>query len=68
MFWKHHPAVKRLRAANPEAIDTHFIDMLNLMFSADLQVRPKTVQEVFSHVYFNDVDFTDISYAQKGLQ
>ena len=68
MFWKYHPTVKRLLTTNPEAIDDDLIDLLNHMFSVDLQVRPKTIQEVFSHVYFNDVDFTDISHAQQGLQ
>ena len=43
LFWKHQPAVKRLREKSPELIDATLIDLLTRMFSADLTVRPKSV-------------------------
>ena len=59
-----------MRAASPESIDSDLVDLLTKMFSPDLSIRPQTIDEVLSHVYFTqDKDnLSNLQYAQDGLK
>ena len=54
-FWRCHPAVRRC-----ETVDNDFKDLIINMFSANLQVRQKSMTEVISHVYFTKDNLTDV--------
>jgi len=52
-FWKMHPSVKKYIAKNGP-LDEQLMDLLTSMLSADLNVRPVSVEKVLEHPYFTN--------------
>lgn len=53
-FFNVHPTIKRAKAElKLDEIDTDLVHLLNLLFSDDLSVRPKCLDEVLKHAFLN---------------
>ena len=58
-YWKCAYAVKQ-HLKQGKTVSEDFIDLINIMLSPDLTVRPASIQEVLEHPYFSSEDLSDV--------
>lgn len=56
------------RQNHPDSFSPEFIDLINKMLSADLNIRPKSIPEVLAHPYFASADLNDIEYVRERIK
>lgn len=59
-FFRLHPTIKRVQSElNIATVDADLIDLLTVLLSQDLSVRPRTIDDVLGHKFFAQAQYED---------
>ena len=68
IFWRFGQRTRNFTKERPDLLESDFINLLTTMLTPDLNERPKSVNHVLKHPYFNNYNETDIAYSSDKLK